>query len=158
MDRFSSCHPPLSSNFPCSYRFCHRYVSANHTHKKMNFSVQKFFSILLVQSVIFGAVFACFYGLWDFILSVMFFSLNALLWVQLVQLLISESIKETISPVVGLLFTGKTIILLCSVWFLLGILSVQSIVAGNIVAVFSLIICFLLQHKQTSQTTETGVF
>jgi len=124
----------------------------------MNFSTKKYFSTLLVQSIIFGAVFACFYGLWDFVLSVMFFSLNALLWVQLVQMLISEGTKESMSPVVGFLFTGKTVILLCCVWFLLGMLSVQSIVAGNMVVVFSLIVYSLLQNRQTSQTTETGVF
>ena len=124
----------------------------------MNFSLQKFFSILLLQSSIFAIVFASFGGVRDFVLSVMFFSINALIWVHLVQMLIAASTKESMSPVLGLLFTGKTVILLCSVWFLLGMLSIGSIVAGNIVVVFSLIFCFLLQSKQTSQTTETGVF
>jgi|GEM_PF-3622715 len=124
----------------------------------MNFSVQKFFSILLVQSCIVGLIFAAFGGLGDFVLSTLFFALNALVWVRLVQLLIAASTKESMSPVIGLLFTGKTVILLCSLWYLLGMLSVGAIVASNIVVVFSLVMCFLAQHSQASQTTETGAF
>ena len=105
----------------------------------MNFSLQQFCIIALLQTVLFGVGFAFFGGLFSFLGTTAFFFCNAVGWILLVRLLINASVTERMSPVVALLCVGKVLALFCFLWLILQYVSTTILVVSNSLIAFSLL-------------------
>ena len=87
-------------------------------------------------------------GLGDFVLSSMIFTINVLIWKKLIKMLITASMESKHSTVISLLFTGKIVILLCSVWWMLGVFSIGAIMSAYVMVLSALLMSAKLQTNK----------
>lgn len=109
-----------------------------------------FFICLFILSLVVGGCFSFvaerYFVLGDFILSSMIFTLNILVWKKIIKMLIMANTKY--SSVISLLFVGKIIILICSVWFMIGVFSIGSIMSAYVMVLSALLMSASLQTNK----------
>ena len=114
----------------------------------MNHSNSTFFICLFALSIMVGGYFAFAGGMGDFVLSSMIFTINILVWKRLVGMLITASVHSKNSGIISLLFTGKVVILLCSIWWMLGAFSIGAIISSYVMVLSALLMSTGFQtHK-----------
>ena len=108
----------------------------------MNHQNNTFFTILFLTSLMAGMGMFFIGEIESFILATMIFAINTLVWKHLVHMLIVSNTTGTHSPVISLLFSGKIIILLCSVWWMISTFSILSVMTSYVVVLFSLLLSY----------------